>query len=73
MEGARGRNFFARSASWRGGLWFFLGIFDKVSSSEIVNILHIQTKVNFRIFLMGFRNGNSFSLIESIIKNPPTN
>ncbi|KKS42422.1 MAG: hypothetical protein UV05_C0044G0008 [candidate division CPR1 bacterium GW2011_GWA2_42_17] len=29
-----------------------------MSSSEVVKILNIQTRVSFRIFLMGFRNGS---------------
>jgi len=43
----------------------WLGIFDKVGSSEVVKTLHNQTRVSFRIFLMGFRNGSPLNFRNS--------
>ncbi len=60
MEGFKGRKFFAREAifcsflprpaSWRDGALFFLEIFDKVSSSVVVNILTVLKSPFYAIF-----------------------
>ena len=66
-RGFRGGNFLpasrffcfvpARPASWRGGRLFFSRIFDKISSSVVVNILHDKTFFFFSDEIAGGRNG----------------
>ena len=61
-EGGWGEGIFARPpqfpaeflpAACGGGHWLFSGIFDKMSSSEVINILHNLTFRNFSDFFVG--------------------